>query len=257
MTELKHNILETIEKKGVKMIPKWHFALYSGLGVFGIIFFLLTFIYVTSLGMFLLSAYGFIYLPLFGMGPMVHGLTALPKSLLFIGLICLLFIELLSRQYRFSFKRPIIVTILGLIAFSWIVGFIINMTTFHTAMRDFGRKSMPKAMYSMYERPMPFKKESGKTVLKGVVLSTSSESFILSSFDKGTTSVLLSEKREDITLPFVGEEVVVFGEVKEGVMTAEDIRSPRKPFTKRGRHHSYPQEKASSSLLVSPERKSH
>lgn len=119
---IKHTILDTLNTKNLKMIPRWRFVSYSILGVLGMIFIFLAAVFVFSLMLFVLSRYGFMYMPFFGFMATVKALSAIPLLLLFATIVLLVLIEIISRQYTIAFKRPLVVTLLSITSFAAEIG---------------------------------------------------------------------------------------------------------------------------------------
>lgn len=239
MTSTKNTILRMLDTEKLNMIPRWQFVLYTVLGVVGLLFSLFLLVFIVSLVIFILSTHGFIFLPLFGFGALIHGLVAIPKTLLLLSVLLIIIIEILSRKYAISFKKPLLVTIGGVTAFTLCSGYLISLTTLHPMVRNFGKDTRVELLRHAYDRPMVFENERGDTVLRGLVMATSSTSITLEMYDNKQAVVQIGEETVYGILPVLGDEIVVFGTISSGTLQAKDIRTPRKPFGEGKRRHEF------------------
>jgi hypothetical protein len=225
MTSIKNKILTTVENNNIKMIPKWKFVLYSALGIFGLLFSFLTLVFFASLVVFLLSTSGFIYLPLFGLSATMHFLVSLPILFGIVAIILLFLTEALARKHEFAFKKPIAITLLSITTLSVFVGFFLSQTPLHFTLRDYMRKSHFGMMRSVYDKPLPFAQMEGMTVLKGIVISTSTNSIEVKLFDDTIVTV-----RATGTIPLpdfleIGKGVALFGHsIENGIFEIVQLR---------------------------------
>lgn len=237
MTDLKTKILKKVEEGKVAMIPRWKFVLYSALGIFGFIFAFLALIFVVSLVLFVLSRYGFMYMPLFGFMATLHALKAIPLTLAFVTAILAILVELLARNYAFSFKTPVLTTLGAMLFLALVVAYLLSETTFHDQVRDYLRRNRIDMMSKMYDRPMPPMQHDGYDVLRGEVEEVATSSFIIKLFDGDVVTVVSTT-----TIPeFIKEDtdVTVLGNFSGSHFELSQILpSPRPPFG--GRHHLSP-----------------
>jgi hypothetical protein len=232
MTNLKTKILESVHKNNVTMIPKWRFMLHSSLGIFGLGFIFLIAVFFFSLVLFLLSRYGFMYLPFFGFMATMLALQAIPLVLLVCTTALLVLIEVMSRYYSFSFRRPLMVTLLALTSAAAGISFIISETPVHDYIRGYAEEHHMDGVLHMYDRPMPFRGEGAPDILRGEVVAASATSTILRLFD-GVTVVAYASSTlmQPLVLPHVGDDVVVFGTIVGDDFEMVDVRpAPHTPF---------------------------
>lgn len=232
MTNLKIKILESVQKNNLRMIPKWKFLLYSSLGIIGLIFTFMLMVFVFSLILFLLSRYGFMYLPLFNFMASIHALAAIPLALLICTIILLILIEIISRYYAFSFRRPLAVTFLFSTSCATIISFIISETPMHEYIRDYMEDHDIKIVSRIYERPAPFNNNGMQDILRGEVIEVYATGTKLRLFNGVIVSVYASTTLEkELPIPKVGDDIVVFGKVYNGAFELVDIKpAPRSPF---------------------------
>ena len=215
MTNVKNKILNIVETNKVKMIPKWKFVLYSALGIFGLVFSVLALIFLASLVMFLLATSGFMYMPLFGLQETFRFLVSIPVILFLVAVVMLFVTEALARQHEFAFKKPVMITLLSITFLSLVVGFFLSRTPFHFIVRDYMREHHFEMMRGIYDRPLPFDAVEGMTVIKGTLLSTSSNAIEVRMFDGAVVSV---KATGTFPLPIfldLGSNIVLFGVTNE------------------------------------------
>jgi hypothetical protein len=224
MTHIKNKILTIVEHNKLSMIPRWKFVLYSALGVAGVLFSFLALIFTASVVVFILSKYGFVYLPLFGFGATVHLLMSLPVLLGIVAIILLFITEILVRQYAFAFRKPLVITLFVTTASALGIGFLVSLTPIHHTLRDFGRVHHIGMMEHMYDRPVPFGPMQGMTVLRGVVIATSTNTVRIQLFDDTEVTVYASTSLPKVFFPKYADEVVVFGTIVDGTFEAVKVR---------------------------------
>jgi hypothetical protein len=217
------------------MIPKWRFALYTVLAATGLVFTFLGLVFVISFVLFLLTKYGVIYMPLFGFGALLHGLASIPLTLLLLGIILIITTEIAAKNFSFSFKRPVLVTVLLVITVATVAAWFVSLSPLHDSIRAYGRHGTMRNLMHVYDRPMPFSDENGETVERGKVIATSTSGFVLQRFDEGTTSVIIGENTRIFAPITISDDVFVFGVATSGILIAQDIRSSKGPF--RQGHH--------------------
>lgn len=232
MKNLKTKILESVQKNNVTMIPRWKFVLYSSIGIFGIGFAFLVAVFVLSFILFLLSRYGFMYLPFFGFMATMHALQAVPLVLLICTVALLVLIEVMSRYYSFSFKRPLAVTLLLLTTGAATISFIISETPVHEYIRGYAKDHHMDKVSRMYDRPLPFRGGGMFDVLRGEVIAIGATSSTLRLFDGVVVTIYASSTyMQQSAVPLVGDDVVVFGTIVGDDFEMIDMRpAPRTPF---------------------------
>jgi hypothetical protein len=232
MTHLKKIILETVSSQNIRMIPKWKFAIYSFLGVFSIIFLFIISTFLLSLIFFVLSRYGFMEMPLFGFIHSIETLQAIPVPLIFCTVLLLVAIEMLSRYYSFSFKRPLLIVLLGVTLLAAGIGFVMSRTPLHEYVREYGVTHHIDILSRAYDRPRPFKKmPEGMDVIRGEVLTRSGQNLTIQLFDEkiitahGTTSET-SRGIPEVVAP--GDDVILLGNFNGEVFEINRMRPASK-----------------------------
>lgn len=224
MTEVKTNILQFVEKNKISMIPRWKFVLYSLLGITLAVF---SFVLVTFFGsmiIFILSKHGFLYLPLFGLNGIVHSIRAVPFVLFILTLILIVIVELLVKNYSFSFRRPVVATLLTLTLSALVFSFLVTLTPMHNNLRNYARMHNINFIYDEYNRPLPIRKAGTMTVIRGTIVSTTSDEVTIKSFDDSIQVVYASTSIKDNSFPDMGEDIVIFGRMVNDKFEAIKIR---------------------------------
>ena len=242
MNNLKSKILESVKKNNLTMIPRWKFVVYSVTGIVGLVFAFLLAIFVISLILFVLSRYGFMYMPFFGVMATLRALSAIPIVLLLCAVLLLVLIEIISRYYTFSFRRPLAVTLLSITSLAVVVSYIVSETSAHDYLRSYAREHQMHIIERMYERPIPFKSDNGIDIVRGGVIASTPTSTTLELFD-GDTVVAYSTTTDDggkVFIPHIGDDVMVFGTFSGGQFIVVELRPvPKTPFGGRMHHDSH------------------
>lgn len=224
MTDIKTNILQFVEKNKISMIPRWKFVLYSLLGITLTVFAFVVLTFFGSMIIFILSKYGFLYLPLFGLGGIMHGIRAVPFVLFILTVILIVIVEILVHKYAFSFRKPVITTLLTLTLSAIVFSSLLTLTPMHGKIRQFARESKLDFIYREYDRPLPIKEIGSMTVLRGTIVSTTTDEVTIKLFDETTQIVYASTSIKDNNLPDIEEDVVVLGHMVDDKFEAIKIR---------------------------------
>lgn len=228
MNNLKTKILDAVQKNNLTMIPKWKFVLYSLLGIVGVVFAFLLVVFVVSLILFVLSRYGFMYMPFFGAAHIFQTIGAVPPLLFFVAVLLIILIEVLSRQYAFSFKRPLLVTVLSVTLLATVVGFVVSETKAHEYVKMYAKNNRIRMMEQMYDRPAPLMRRDGMDVIRGEVLSSSATSTTLKLFNETEIIAYVSATDTMYVPPEVGGDIVIIGSMVDDhfmIMRVRDAKS--------------------------------
>jgi hypothetical protein len=233
-----HNVTESVMKHIAEgksaMRPKWHFVLQAVLLVVAIHVALMLALFVVSLIVHVIRDTGLLYVSMFGMRGMGAFLGALPWLLITLSIIFVVVLEILSRQYAFAYRRPLLVS-LSVVLFAVIGGgAVLGEMGMHDGMRQYlgdapGR--MGGGLYQRYEnRPHDF-------VYPGEVIVLTESSMTIRHKKEGEFVVIFTE---DTRLPdgrdvAVGDRVVVFGNplVSQATNTVEALGVKRLDMSRR------------------------
>ncbi len=236
MTDLKDKIIQTLSSGEIKMIPKWRLVLYSLAAILSVLFLFLIVVFSFSFIFFVLSRYGFMYLPMFGFMTTLHMLSAIPLLLLLCTVALLFIIELISRRYAFSFRKPLIITLLVITSSAVLLSFLVSITPMHEYMRDYAKEHNIPIVSRAYRRPIPLDGGRDMTVLRGTVVTASSSFITVRLFDGVEVTARASTTLGALTLPVENSDVLLFGIFVNGDFEIVEIKNaPRIPFEKRKR----------------------
>jgi len=220
------DVMKAIRAGQVHMRPRWHFLLLSALSITGAFIVFLTLLYVTSLGLFFLRDSGAWYAPSFGVRGWFSLLHSLPWLLILFVAIFIVILELLVRRYTLVYKKPLVISVIAILAIVFLGGLAIAQTPFHrTLMLTARAGGLPLGLTQMYGHPLRMPPASD--MYHGEIISLMPNGFLLSDEDNGTTTVLLTP---DTRLPYgedftVGERVVVVGDAAAtGTIRAFGVR---------------------------------
>ncbi len=224
MTELRSKILDIVSKENIKMIPRWKFVLYSVLTVVGLFFIFFLAVFTGSLVLFVLSKYGFLDIPFFDFLKTLHALSAIPLLLLFTTLLLLVVIEIISRSYTFTFRRPLGITLLAITSCTVIASYAVSQTPIHEVIRNYARDHNIDMMKRAYDRPRPFARGADMAVLRGVVTEIGTSTISIRTFD-GVIRTVYSSTTNPMFKKFeLGADVVAFGKMLEDDFEIDRIK---------------------------------
>jgi hypothetical protein len=221
---LKDTIMKGIHEGKVQMRPRWHFVLISALLFVGALVVGLTLIYAVSLVLYLLHASGEWFAPSFGLRGWFSFLYALPWLLFGLLLMFVVILEVLVRRYAFVYKKPLITSVLGIIAVVVAGGFLVALTPLHSRMARFDHDGMlPPPLNGLYRQPPVGRSPD---LYRGMIVSTTVGT-IMAIGKEGTTTILIDPRTR---LPYgssfqAGDYVIVIGDyVATGTLHAFGIR---------------------------------
>lgn len=220
---LQSTILEAISKGQIKMRPKWHFILKTGLAIAGGVILALALLYLVSLIIFILQRNGVWFVPVFGPQGWFAFLVSLPWLLIVLVLMFIIILELLVRHFAFAYRRPLLYSALGILCMVIIGGFLVAATGLH---RQFGRYAVRHGV------PFagPFYRDAGHDrfhdIHRGRVIATGTDGFMMQSEPGEMVQVIITPRTR---LPYgidlaPGDSVVVFGPGASGTIEAFGLR---------------------------------
>ncbi len=245
-TNLKEQILKQIKSGSIKAKPKFHFVLRTLFLLSGLLLAGLLLLYLLSFVFFILRSNGLWQAPVFGLRGWGLLFGSLPwMILLLIGLFVLV-MELLVKHFSFAYRRPLLYSVLGIVVFLGLSGFVVAQTPLHQSLWELAEteEGLPLAgpLYGILRSSDP------DDFHRGTVLSTSTNGFDMLNLSE---EVLLIEITPTTRLPFAldiapGDMVMVIGERQNNQVKAFGVREFVKPLplpkkmnnnpTGRGRH---------------------
>lgn len=241
-SSITNKVVEKIKKGQVKMKPKIYFILKSILLMLSLAVSALFALYLLSFIAFVLRSTGVWYLPVFGFQGIAVLLHSLPWILILMALILVAVLEILVRHFSFSYRRPILYSILAIIMLLLLGVLIVNKTQLHPALfRRAQERELPIAGRPYRDFAMP----KFHNVHRGVVLEITYNGFLIETSNGEVLTVIVAPETR---FPYrtsieKNETVVILGERDDGSIRAFGIRkindqlniSPRHPLPMPGR----------------------
>lgn len=224
---IRRGVMDAIKKGSVTMRPRWHFVLLSALAAVGAFIVLLALLYIVSLSFFLLRDSGAWFAPSFGGRGWFSLLHSVPWLLVLFVIIFAVILEVLVRRYRFIYRKPLLLSVCGILVLILVGGLAIANTPFHRQMALYAQHhQLPIPLAIIYSAP--FRMPPPPDVYHGTILATTTQGFVIDDQNgAGTTTVLVTHETR---LPYgedfsVGSEVVVVGDtVATGTVRAYGVR---------------------------------
>lgn len=231
---LKARVLSAIEGGKVTMRPKWHFVLTTALAVSGAVFLSLALTYLASFVVFIMRQNGSWYVTCFGAQGLRAFLTALPWVLILVAVAILALLEVLVRRFSFSYRRPLLYSVLAILALVTLSSLLVARTSLH-----------PKLMRHAEERQLPiggkfyrgYGARDAEDVRPGFVVKMMDDGFEIDTYRGAHLPVLVTASTEFVPDDrlMVGNHVIVFGPMAEGRIHAFGVRvvPPPRHFERR------------------------
>lgn len=223
-------ILSRIKNGEAKMKPRWHFALKTAFSLCAIIILVFSILYLASFVLFVLRQTGTIFLPSFGFRGFGLLLVSLPKLIISAVIIFVILLEILVRHYSFTYRKPLLYSVLGIVVLVFLGGYIFHKTGVHSRLfmiAEDMRMPFVRPLYRGYINGGP------PEVHPGVIVSITDTLILLRDRSGREFEVMITPETR---LPFgfdfeEGDEIMVFGESSTGTVRALGIR--RIDFDKR------------------------
>lgn len=220
----RNDIMSAIREGRVRMKPRWRFVLASTLAALGVLIILLTLLYITSFGMFMMRHSGALFMPVFGMRGVMIFLRSLPLILIGLLLVFVLLLQVIVRRYSVGYRTPLLVSVGAICVIIFCGGIALDRTPIHGQLYEQARNhGLPPPINDMYRSggaPVP-------EVERGTIIGIIPGGLLLREEDgDGTTTVLIDPHTR---LPFgadfaVGQEIAVLGDEASGTIHAFGIR---------------------------------
>ena len=222
---LKDIIMKGIHEGKVQMRPRWHFVLLSSLLFMWSLVVCTTLVYTVSLVVYLLHMSGEWFAPSFGLRGWFSFIYSLPWFLMLLLMAFVLILEILVRRYSFVYKKPLITSVLGIMAIVLAGGFLVTLTPLHNRMARFDHDGMlPPPLSGLYRQPPVGRSPD---LYRGMIV-TITPGHILVTNREGTTTVLIDPYTR---LPYgnsfeAGDFVIVIGDyIATGTLHAFGVRT--------------------------------
>lgn len=223
--ELKNKILEQIKTGHVKMKPRFRFILETFLYIFGIILASLFALYLISFIIFTLRASGALAAPGFGLRGIGILFISLPWLLIVISIVLIIIMELLVKHFSVAYRRPMLYSLLFIIALSTFGALIVDKADLHQALFIRARQNRLPIAGPLYDTFDSFKPDN---LHRGIILTVSTSSLELQTLRDTTSTVsfesLLEKYPELLEALQEGNPILIIGKKIGTDITAENIQ---------------------------------
>jgi hypothetical protein len=186
------DVMDAIRKGRIQMRPRWHFVLLSALTIVGVFIVFLTLLYVTSLTVFFLRDSGVWFAPAFGLRGWWVLLRRIPWLLVLFIAAFIAVLEILVRRYAFVYRKPLLASVLVILALVFLGGFAIEQTPFHPELDLSARRGqLPPPFGMVYRGPLRMPRPDDS--YHGEIVNLTQNGFVIfDEDDAGTTTVVVT-----------------------------------------------------------------
>ncbi len=236
MNNLANNIIQKIKAGEVHMQPRWHFVLKTALLLTGTLLTFLIAIYILSFVLFTLHNSGLWFAPEFGSRGVMMFIMGAPWLLLSILGLFLLFLYVLVSHYSFSYRKPLVYSIIGIVFLIISTSSLIHLSGIHDRLESFANEHSVPGLRPFYQDPQA-RRPGGVEI--GTINQINESGFLLMIDRQELVQIIITKETKlppDYT-PVEGEMVLVIGERNDqdsitafGIKPAKDGRfklSPR------------------------------
>jgi len=222
-SSISDKVLNQIKGNQVKMRPKIYFVLKTLSIVLGIFIVVLFALYLVSFVVFALKASGAWYLSGFGFSGFKASIVLIPWLLILVAIILIVILETLVKRFSFSYRQPILYSVLGIIIFVFLGSFAIGKTGLHPNLFQKAKEGRLPVAEKFYRG---FGMEKFQNVHKGVVSELTDNGFIIKTYNDEVLVVIITDKtrflfEDDIKIDDI---VLILGERDNHVITADGVR---------------------------------
>lgn len=229
MSDFKKDILKKIKDGEIDMKPRWHFVLRSLLLILGIVTFVLLGIYILSFVFFFMQQSGVGFMPLYGFHGIIMFVVNSPWLLIVFAGSALVILQLLVHKYSFSYRQPMVYTVIGVIVLVLLGSYAIEKTLLHQRLQGFVEQNKIPVFGSLYRgiddhRP--------KNIVIGTIEEINEGDLTIESEKDGMVQVFILDEtsRHPGVLFEIGNNILVFGKREGSVIEAIGIRPAPKDF---------------------------
>lgn len=231
---IRDKVLAAVRGGQVKMRPRWHFFLRAALAVAGVIIIFLSLLSIVSFIIFALQQSGVWFLPIFGLRGLRAFLVSLPWLLVAVSVVFIIILEVLVERYSFAYLRPLLYSVLGIVIFVILGGFMVARTSLHHGLfRQAEGNRLPFAgpMYREFGAPR------FRNIHFGIVTEVANGSFHIRTRRGETINIIVTpETRFPLGVGIAeGDLVVVFGERDDDTVRAFGVRKVDDKFEENSR----------------------
>lgn len=205
---IQQEVLDAIASGRVKMRSKWYFILQTILAIVGGVILGLFLIYIGGFILFLLLQSGAIYAPGLGFSGWYIFLRSLPWLLILLSLVFILVLVLLINHFSFSYQRPLLYSLLGILIIVTGASLIVAFVPANSIFFNYANPPLLGGYYSNYG--------AGELtdIHRGEIIALAENGFVLEGLSGETSTVLFGEAMPTSTGLglHAGDLVIVFGD---------------------------------------------
>jgi hypothetical protein len=222
MTNLKDNVLEKIHTGSVAMRPRWHFIVEACFFTVSVILTAIVAIYLLSLIFFILAKTGLWFAPGFGFAGLMFFVITSPWLIMLATGLFLALLAILVKHYAFSYRQPLIYSLIGVVAFVLIVSGLMHQMALHDRLRDMSERNNLPGLAPLYHGNTDARP---KEITPGKIVGFTENGFTLTTPEGDSFTVVVSDQTRGYTVPLpIGSRVIVFGERSTSTIAAKGIR---------------------------------
>ncbi len=224
MNNLQEDILHKIKAGEIDMKPKWRFVLEAGLWLSGLLVALLVTIYLISFVMYFLKESGLIFAPGYGFRGISLFVISSPWVLIIMSLVFIVILYFLIKRYTFSFRQPLLFTMIGIVVCVIIGSIFIQQTTIHERVHRFTQRHELPGFLPLYREALGRQPEG---LVAGTIIELKEGGFVLETEEKSLLNVVITDKTRigRGLIQFRSyDRVIVFGDQDGDIVNAFGIR---------------------------------
>lgn len=205
------------------MVPKWHFILRSILWAMATIILALLAVYGLSFILFAMRETGLVFAPLFGWSGIMLLVVSSPWILIGAVLTFMLVLYILVSRYSFSYQKPLVYSMIGLVLLVIGLSSLIQTTTFHHRAGEFMSRHDVPGLALLYRG---IDEHPTREITRGTVSKLTESDFVLTTKEGTQYTVRLTERTRfpQNTKLTNGNTVYVFGPIEAEYINAFGIR---------------------------------
>ncbi len=223
MKNITDNIIKKIKDGELNMKPRWHFVLKAALFILGIAIVSLVAVYLLSFVIFALRSTGLSTVPFFGIRGLVLLVVSSPWILIATLGLFLVVLYTLVNHYSFSYKQPLVYSMVGVVLFVIAGASLIGQLSMHERINSFVQQHEVPGLSPLYRDAFELRPDE---VTIGTIKELVEDNFTMLSDSGEEVFVIVTD---DTNLPLKvrleeGIDVLVFGDKDNSEITAIGIR---------------------------------
>lgn len=223
MNTFKDNIIQKIKTGEVDMKPRWHFVLKTSMFFVGLIIVSVLAVYFLSFLMFVLHRTGVWFTPTFGLRGVIFFVVSSPWIIITLVAIFLALLYLLITHYAFSYKKPLVYSMIGVVLFVIALSSLIQQAAVHERVNLFIERHEVPGFTTLYRGNTGIRPD-GLTIGRVVELNTDGF-FFEDEFGENVMVIIDERTKQPPMIEYqIGDELLIFGETEGEILRAYGIR---------------------------------